>query len=227
MREPYGEGPASQTGPESCVRDGNASCEALTGEDAGQPSHGLALKPSFPGAPSRRSPVSFYRPVRPLGRTRKACRFLWNTAAVTARSLCQMTCDQCLPESTAAGFARRRCLGSRPRALLLLTGGDWPGDRRACPAAAVACGQRSVKVMSSSDGCACGWRNPSPSLCCGSVGQCRTRGAGRCSWPALCGPRRGACQSAEARGGQPSAASAGEGRGLRGPRVTTPTVPAG
>ena len=37
MRAPYGEGPASHTGPESCVRDGNVACEALTGEDAGQP----------------------------------------------------------------------------------------------------------------------------------------------------------------------------------------------
>jgi len=37
MREPYAEGPASHTGPEPCLRDGNVPCEALTGEDAGQP----------------------------------------------------------------------------------------------------------------------------------------------------------------------------------------------
>ena len=37
MKEPYGEGPASHTGPESCVVGGNARGEALTGEDAGQP----------------------------------------------------------------------------------------------------------------------------------------------------------------------------------------------
>ena len=37
MREPYGEGPARHTGPESCVVGGNARGEALTGEDAGEP----------------------------------------------------------------------------------------------------------------------------------------------------------------------------------------------
>ena len=37
MQEPYGEGPASHTGPESCVVGGNAQGEALTGEHAGQP----------------------------------------------------------------------------------------------------------------------------------------------------------------------------------------------
>ncbi len=36
MREPYGEGPASHTGPESCVGRGNAAGEALTGVHAGQ-----------------------------------------------------------------------------------------------------------------------------------------------------------------------------------------------
>ena len=29
MREPYGEGPASHTGPESCVRDGNVGSESV------------------------------------------------------------------------------------------------------------------------------------------------------------------------------------------------------
>ena len=37
MKEPYGEGPASHTGPESCARDGNGTGEALTGVHAGQP----------------------------------------------------------------------------------------------------------------------------------------------------------------------------------------------
>jgi len=37
MQEPHGEGVASHTGPESCVRGGDASREALTGENAGQP----------------------------------------------------------------------------------------------------------------------------------------------------------------------------------------------
>jgi len=36
MREPYGEGVASHTGPESCVLGGNAQGEALTGGSAGQ-----------------------------------------------------------------------------------------------------------------------------------------------------------------------------------------------
>ena len=36
MREPYGEGPASHTGPESCVGRGNAAGEALTGVHAGR-----------------------------------------------------------------------------------------------------------------------------------------------------------------------------------------------
>ena len=37
MREPYGEGPASHTGAETCVVGRNAQSEALTGEDAGEP----------------------------------------------------------------------------------------------------------------------------------------------------------------------------------------------
>jgi RNA-directed DNA polymerase len=37
MKEPYGEGPASHTGPESCGGGGDAPAEALTGEHAGQP----------------------------------------------------------------------------------------------------------------------------------------------------------------------------------------------
>ena len=44
MREPYGEGPASHTGPESCVRDGSVPCEALTGEDAGQKPQAASFK---------------------------------------------------------------------------------------------------------------------------------------------------------------------------------------
>ena len=36
MQELYGEGPASHTGPETCVVGGNARGEVLTGEDAGQ-----------------------------------------------------------------------------------------------------------------------------------------------------------------------------------------------
>ena len=36
MQEPYGEGPASRTGPESCACSGNAVGEALTGGSAGQ-----------------------------------------------------------------------------------------------------------------------------------------------------------------------------------------------
>jgi len=37
MKEPYGEGPASHTGSESCAGGGDAPGEALTGEHAGQP----------------------------------------------------------------------------------------------------------------------------------------------------------------------------------------------
>ena len=36
MKESYGEGPASHTGPESCADGRKAAGEALTGEDAGQ-----------------------------------------------------------------------------------------------------------------------------------------------------------------------------------------------
>jgi len=36
MREPYGEGVASHTGPESCGYGSNAAAEALTGVRAGQ-----------------------------------------------------------------------------------------------------------------------------------------------------------------------------------------------
>ena len=36
MQEPYGEGLASHTGPESCADGREAAGEALTGEDAGQ-----------------------------------------------------------------------------------------------------------------------------------------------------------------------------------------------
>ena len=36
MKESYGEGPATHTGPESCAADGNAGGEALTGELAGR-----------------------------------------------------------------------------------------------------------------------------------------------------------------------------------------------
>lgn len=36
MEEPYVEGVASRHGPESCVGDGNAAGEALTGESAGR-----------------------------------------------------------------------------------------------------------------------------------------------------------------------------------------------
>ena len=35
MKEPYGEGLASRTGSESCVRSCKAECEALTGAQAG------------------------------------------------------------------------------------------------------------------------------------------------------------------------------------------------
>jgi hypothetical protein len=37
MKEPYGEGPASHTGPESCVCGRKDTGEALTGVHAGQP----------------------------------------------------------------------------------------------------------------------------------------------------------------------------------------------
>jgi hypothetical protein len=36
MKEPYGEGVANHTGPESCGGGSNATAEALTGERAGQ-----------------------------------------------------------------------------------------------------------------------------------------------------------------------------------------------
>jgi len=36
MKEPYGEGVASHTGPESCGGGSNAAAEALTGVRAGQ-----------------------------------------------------------------------------------------------------------------------------------------------------------------------------------------------
>src|SRR5574342_1304133 len=38
MKEPYGEGVATHTGPESCAGDRKGVGEALTGEHAGQPS---------------------------------------------------------------------------------------------------------------------------------------------------------------------------------------------
>jgi hypothetical protein len=38
MKEPYGEGPASHTGPESCAGAREGTGEALTGVHTGQPS---------------------------------------------------------------------------------------------------------------------------------------------------------------------------------------------
>jgi len=54
MEEPYGEGPATHTGPEPCVVGGSAQGEALTcvradthrqaGEDAGQPARFVSCR---------------------------------------------------------------------------------------------------------------------------------------------------------------------------------------
>jgi len=71
MREPYGEGPASHTGPESCVRDGNVPCEALTGEDAGQPLSSEIRRSACRPCPDRG------KAIRAVPRAREA----WSDAA--------------------------------------------------------------------------------------------------------------------------------------------------